>query len=239
MVLSACRGVRVVTRSEPQCRKSEAALNWTQWALVAAMFLASAIAWPLAPDQIPVHWNLSGQVDRYSGKVEGLLLLPFMALGIVLLLRLLPRIDPMRERYAEFGTAYALAGVAIVALLAVVQAMLLLWTFGVQFNAGLVVGVAVGGLLIVLGFVLGDVRRNWFMGVRTPWTLSSERSWNQTHRQARWVFQVMGGVVILASILESAWALTTVVVVCLAGALWLVVYSYLVWRADPDRDRVS
>jgi uncharacterized membrane protein len=208
-----------------------------QWVLVAAMFLGTALVWPYAPDQIPTHWNLAGQATRYADKVQGLLLLPFLAAGLVVLLRALPRVDPKRERYAEFATEYAVVGLAVVAMLAVIQAMIVLWSFGITVDVGLVIGLSVGVLLVVVGLVLGDVPRNWFMGVRTPWTMESDRSWRLTHRQARWVFIVMGLSFALAGIAQAPWAFISAVAVCVAGVLGLVVYSYFAWRDDPNRDR--
>lgn len=80
--------------------------EWPHWAMLAAMFLLAAVTWRSAPDRLPVHWGLGGEVDRYGGRFEGLLGLPTLALGLYLLLRWLPRIDPGRANYAQFAGAY-------------------------------------------------------------------------------------------------------------------------------------
>ncbi|MGE5199863.1 MAG: DUF1648 domain-containing protein, partial [Rhodospirillaceae bacterium] len=96
--------------------------NWrielAMLALIACMFAAALVVWPSAPSEIPVHWNAAGQVDRYGGKFEGLLLLPLMALGIYLLLRFLPNIDPGRVNYARFGGAYTAIRAGVLLLMA-------------------------------------------------------------------------------------------------------------------------
>ena len=177
-----------------------------QLGIVAVMFASAAVVWPVAPESIPVHWSLAGRVDRYVGKLEGLVLLPVVTLLLVLALRLLPRIDPQRRRYAEFAGAYAAAGLAVVAFLAGVHALVLAWALDLRVNVGVVLAALVGLLLSVLGSLLGQVRPNWFFGIRTPWTLSSERSWTATHRLGRWVLLVMGLAIGLAGLVQAPWA---------------------------------
>lgn len=206
-----------------------------QWILIAAMFLFAAISWPSAPDRIPVHWGFSGEPDRYGGKFEGLLLLPLLALGLYLLLLYLPRIDPGRANYERFKGAYSVIRVATLAVLASIHGFILLWIRGVQLDFSVVVPVLVGVLLIVIGSVLGKVRPNWFVGIRTPWTLASKLSWTKTHRLGGWLFVVVGLVFISSGFVGSAWAIVAGLVVAAGCVLWLVVYSYLVWRSDPRK----
>ena len=92
-----------------------------QWAIIGAMFVLAAVVWPAAPDRIPVHWGLSGEPDRYGGKIEGLLLLPLATLGVYLAMLLLPRVDPKRANYAQFGGAYTVLRLSMVAFLATWQ----------------------------------------------------------------------------------------------------------------------
>lgn len=202
----------------------------TLWGLVAAMFALGALVWPLAPDSIPVHWNLAGRPDRYAGKLEGLFLFPAIALIVLLGLSLLPRVDPNRARYAEFRGAYAVIRLAITGVLAISYAAAVLVMLGVELNIGLLLGSLGGLLLIVFGAVMDRLRPNWFVGIRTPWTLSNEESWRATHRAGKWVCIGLGVAFVLAGVLQAAWAVTAAVVLALVGVLGLVVYSYLVWR---------
>ncbi len=206
-----------------------------QWILMAAMFLFAAISWPSAPDRIPVHWGFSGEPDRYGDKFEGLLLLPLLALGIYLLLLYLPRIDPGRANYERFKGAYSVLRLATLAVLASIHGFILLWIRGVQLDLSVVVPVLVGGLLVVIGSVMGKIRPNWFVGIRTPWTLASKLSWTKTHRLGGWLFVVVGLVFISSGFVGSAWAIMAGLVVAAGCVLWLIVYSYLVWRSDPRK----
>jgi len=202
---------------------------------IVLMFIVVALAWPYASEHIPVHWNMQGEVDRYGGKFEGLLLLPLIALGLNQLLLVLPLFDPGKENYRSFLRAYNLIRLTITLFLGALFTVSVLSAVGYRVNMSLVVGLAMGLLFIVLGNVMGKIRPNWFVGVRTPWTLSSKLSWTKTHRLAGWLFIVMGLASIGWAISQSAWAFGGMLAVDIACVIGLVVYSYLVYRKDPAR----
>jgi uncharacterized membrane protein len=210
-------------------------LTLLQGLVVVAMFAATVIVWPNAPDSIPVHFGINGATNRYGGKVEGLLPLPLVALGVFVLLNLLPRIDRLRERYAQFANAYALAVLAIVFFFGLAYATILATVLGVDLNPAMIIVPLVGLLLIVLGAVLEHVRPNRFLGIRTPWTLDSEHVWIQTHRAGKRVFILMGAVLIVAGLAQSPWLLYLAIAACVVGTLGLVAYSYVLWRQDHRR----
>jgi uncharacterized membrane protein len=209
--------------------------EWPHWLLLAAMFALAATTWGSAPDRIPVHWNIAGQVDRWGGRFEGLLSIPLLALGIYLLMRVLPGLDPGRANYAAFAGPYATLRLAIVVVMAALYALLVLWVRGVRVSIAVWVPLLIGALLVVVGNLLGKVRPNWFVGIRTPWTLSSTLAWNRTHRAGGWLFVLMGVLMMLCAALRAEWALWTMLAVGGAGVLGLVVYSYVLWRRDPDK----
>src|SRR5918997_3029780 len=204
-----------------------------QLMLVAAMFVLAAVFWPSAPEQIPVHWDISGQVDRYGRRFEGLLLLPVLALSLYLLLLFLPRIDPRRSNYARFRNAYLTVRVAILVFIALNYGFMLLWVGGIQLDPSVVVPTGIGVLLIVLGIPMSKIQSNWFVGIRTPWTLTSELSWRKTHRLGRWVF-IFAGVLFLSSSLASGLGASIAVpwvglIFLFAVVFFLVGYSYFIW----------
>jgi uncharacterized membrane protein len=204
-------------------------------ALIAAMFVLAAATWSSAPEQIPVHWNAYGAVDRYGGKFEGLLLLPLLALAIYGLFLLVPKLDPGRANYEQFAAAYSTLRIAVTLLLVSVYALLQLTIHGYAVNIGMVGPMLVGLLFIVIGNLLGKVRPNWAVGIRTPWTLSSKTSWDKTHRVGGRLFIVAGILMMVTSVLGPPWNLYFGV----AMAPFLVVtsfgYSYWVWRGASDK----
>jgi uncharacterized membrane protein len=204
-----------------------------QWLIVAAMFVAAALLWPYAPDSFPVGFGVNGEPNRYSSKVEGLLAIPLVTLGVLLLLKLLPKIDPRRAPSAEFETAYNVAILAIEAFLALLYAAILATVFGLGLNITSVVVILVGILLVAIGTLLDKFRPNWFIGIRTPWTLSSEHAWVATHRAGRPVFIAMGVVLVLAGLIQTPWALYTAISLSVLGVAGLIAYSYVAWRQDP------
>jgi uncharacterized membrane protein len=203
--------------------------------LLAGMFVLAFATWPTAPERIPVHWGMTGEVDRYGGRLEGLFALPGLAVVVYLLMLFLPRIDPGRANYARFGGAYAAIRAAVLLIFAVLYGVTHLIIRGAQIDMPRVVGLMVGAMFFLFGNLLGKIRPNWFVGVRTPWTLSSKRAWTKTHRLAGWVFILGGFAIMAAGILKNAVAVWAAGVVLLGGTALAAVYSYLVWRTDPDR----
>jgi uncharacterized membrane protein len=205
------------------------------WLLIAGMFLLAALSWSSAPAAIPVHWGPSGQVNRYGGRVEGLLLLPAMSLGIYLLMLVLPQLDPGRANYRLFAGPYAVIRLAVLVVMAVIYGATHLYIRGYALAINTVVPLVVGGMLIIIGNYMGKIRPNWFVGLRTPWTLSSKRSWVRTHHMGGWLFIAMGLGLIVTGAIAQSWAFTALMALMLGSVAWIFVYSYLVWRSDPDR----
>jgi uncharacterized membrane protein len=214
-------------------------LSWrvelVQLLIIATMVAVGALSWPNVPDRLPVHWNLQGEVDRYGGKFEGLFLLPLITLGLYVLLLVMPLVDPGRRNYQNFRKAYNAIRIVLVLFMALIYGLSILAAFGYQMHITAVVFPAMGVLFIVLGNFMGKIRPNWFVGVRTPWTLSSKLSWDKTHRLAGWLFVLMGLLFLPLAVVPTTWMFIVVFTIdgiCLA---WMIVYSYLIYRRDPNR----
>jgi immunity protein, SdpI family len=207
-----------------------------QIGLIVAMFVVAAVRWGSVPDQIPVHWNAAGDVDGYAGRFVGLLLLPIITAGLYFLLKFIPRIDPANRNYESFAGTYLLVRVLLTVYMAFIYVVTNL-AIGREETVPvgeLIIG-AVGVLFIVLGGAMGKFRPNWFAGIRTPWTLSSKRSWVKTHRLGGRVFIAAGVAALLGAMIGGEWAFYAMFAVLIPGLVWVVVYSYIVWRDDPDK----
>ena len=213
--------------------------DWPHWLVIAAMFVASALIYPGAPDRIPTHWNIRGEVDGHGGRIEGLFLVPVIALGMYALLVVLPRLDPGRANYASFSGPYAVIRLALTATMAGVHALILATVLGYAVDAGRWMPLGIGLLFVVLGNVMGKVRPNYFVGIRTPWTLASARSWEQTHRVGGRLFVISGAALMLAALIDVPAAFIAVGVFGAGSLLWTVYLSYRVWRDDPERVPVT
>lgn len=214
-------------------------LSWraelVQLLVIAAMFAVAAWAWPHVPERMPVHWNIRGEVDRWGNKFEGLLLLPIITLGIYFLLLLVPLVDPGRVNYRNFMRAFNAIRISIVLFMAVIYGVMVLAALGLRVDMSTAVLLAMGVLFVILGNFLGKIRPNWFLGVRTPWTLSSKLSWDKTHRLAGWLFMLMGVLFVVLAYMQTKWMLIAVLAIDALCLVWMIVYSYLVYRHDPQR----
>jgi uncharacterized membrane protein len=206
--------------------------------LVAAMAALSAWAWNAIPPtaQIPIHWGMNGEANGFAGRDQALLMAPLLTLGLALLFAVIPRIEPRRFNLASSAKFYRAAWVGSVCLLAAVHTAIVLNALHFAPNARQVVMPGAALLFIVIGNYLGKTRSNFFAGVRTPWTLSSDYSWEKTHRLTGRLFMLVGTAVLIVSLAaDTKLAATLLVVGALSAALIGVVASYVYWRRDPAR----
>jgi len=196
--------------------------------LIAGCIAATAIAYPWLPESVATHWNARGEVDGYSPRWTLFLVSPGIMLGLTLLFAVLPWLSPRRFDVRSFEPTYLFVLVLLVTLMAYVHA-LILWN---AVRGGIdTVPVMLGGVslfLIAIGNVLGKVRRNFYIGIRTPWTLASERVWYATHRLGAKAF-VIGGVIGLV-IAFTGLPLWTWVAVIVASAALPLVYSLVLYK---------
>jgi uncharacterized membrane protein len=160
--------------------------------LVGLTWAGSAWIYPKLPETIPTHWNIKGQIDGYGSKTWAVFLMPFMMLLFLGLFRVLPYLSPKNFEINTFLSTYLFIMVVIVGLFAYLHAVILsaVWQHVSESARPIEIGrYLLGGLFLflgVLGSVMGKVRRNFYVGVRVPWTLASDRVWNDTHRVAAW-----------------------------------------------------
>jgi uncharacterized membrane protein len=209
--------------------------RWLGFVIAVLAAGASVWAYPRLPPEVPTHWNLAGEPDDYSSRLVAAVLGPVMLVGLTLLFQVLPKIDPRGRNYEKFRDTYWLLVNGVMLFFGAVHLALLANAIGAPVDMGMVFPVGVGLIFIVLGNYLGRVEPNWFIGIRTPWTLESETVWRKTHRIAAWVF-VLGGLVVVASALmpgvetEVAFFATLM----LAAAVPAVLSYVLWWREQRD-----
>ena len=216
--------------------------TWLISALIIALMVGlSAWAWVQLPADasLPVHWNAAGEADRYGGKAEALLLLPAVTIGVLLLFTLIRYIDPLRANIERSGQAYRAVLLGVLFFMAVLHTGAVLSALGYPINVGLLAAPAVVLMFVIMGNYMGKIRRNYMFGVRTPWTLASELSWNKTHRITGKLFVLSGLLTIGATFLGSTVAFFTMMATILGTVIFAMVYSYLVWKRDPAMQTVG
>ena len=201
-------------------------------ALVAGAFVASAALYPRLPEKIPIHWNIQGQIDGYGNKHWALLLTPGIMLGLLGLFVALPWLSPKQFTLDTFQSTYGFIIFVILATMAYIHGLTLWAAVAGQVD---ITRAMLAGLMIMFGLmgnVMGKVRRNFWVGVRTPWTLASDRVWNDTHRLAGQMFvgaAAIGLVCILLPIPLPVMTIATIVVI-MSAALFPVGYSLVHYK---------
>jgi len=201
--------------------------------LVAAMFIVTIVFYPSLPDVIPTHWNLEGMPDDWGAKFWAAWLIPGMALLLLFLFPFLAKIDPRAKNYEKFSGVYVLIQTLILLFLSLVFFMQYFMIFYPDKNEWMspILFSGLGVLFIVLGNYMGKVRQNYFVGLRTPWTLSDPEVWQKSQRFTGWLF-VLGGLFFLLQAwlqLSSVWVFASVLVVIVLAP---VIYSYWVYRGN-------
>jgi uncharacterized membrane protein len=197
-------------------------------ALVALSVVVSVLAYPEMPARMATHWNASGEVDGTMSRELGLALLPVVSLATLGLFYVLPRVDP-RDDFERFRFAYDVFAVATVALVIYLHGLVVLVNVGYEIGVQQGVAPAIGVLYALAGYVTERTDQNWFVGVRTPWTLEDERVWSETNRVVGQLFKA-GGVVAAAGALVPEYTLVFVLVPPVVALLVSFGYSYYRYR---------
>ena len=202
--------------------------NLLSLSLVLLSFAAAAALYARLPEAMPTHWNLRGQADGFTPKPWGPFLLPLVMAGVWLLFLVLPRVSPQGYRIERFQNVFAIFQAATLALLFLVNTLVLLAGVGVPVPMDRAIQAGVGLLLIVLGNFMGKITKNFFVGIRTPWTLASDEVWLRTHRLGGKLFVVAGGVVLVSGLFGGGPVPLAVAVAVAAGIP--IVYSFVIYR---------
>ncbi|MBA2436678.1 MAG: SdpI family protein [Verrucomicrobiota bacterium] len=206
-------------------------LVWLEVVLLAAPLIALALYWNDLPARVPTHWDLRGQIDGWMSKVPGILILPLTALGITALLHILPWFDPkLRRTPGEEGLMPAVMPIVRLATLVLLDAIFLVQmatSLGRNVAAGRIMMTCLLLFFVILGNYLGNLRPNYFVGIRTPWTLENPETWRATHRLGGRLMFFGGLVLLLAQALlsESAFGLLFIGSI-LTLAAWGFIYSW-------------
>jgi uncharacterized membrane protein len=194
-------------------------------------FAVAIVAYPFLPDRFASHWGASGEVNGYLPKVWGLFIVPVISAALTLLFMAIPRIDPLKNNISKFKDAYEQFIIIILAFLLYVSLLTILWNLGIRFNITQLLSPAMGALFYACGILIGKAKRNWFIGIRTPWTLSSDRVWDKTHAIGGRLFRI-AGVLALGGIVFPGIAWLFLLGPILVISIYLVVFSYLEFRNE-------
>jgi uncharacterized membrane protein len=202
--------------------------------MIGAMFALSAGVYPLLPGQVPMHWDIHGEIDGYWTKgPAAVLFIPLLAIGIWLLMLLLPKFDRRGDKYKEFTKEFDIIRSVIIGFFLFLHIIILAAALG-RVSVGRMIPAGVSVLFMLLGAFMGKIRQNSFVGFRLPWTLADETNWNKTHRVGGRVL-VIAGMLSLTGLFFS----TMVQYIVLMGAIWSAVgfTSWYSWRLHQQQKK--
>ncbi len=202
--------------------------------LIALALLAGAVLWNQLPDQMASHWNVNDEVDGTIPKFWGVSLMPLITLGILVLFLVLPEMDPLKANIAQFRESFNLFIVLMVAFMLYIHGLTLAWSLGYKdFKMSAAMLPFMGLLFIAIGAMLRKARRNFFIGIRTPWTLSSDSVWDKTHQLGSILFMLSGVLAIIGGFIGGTTAFWLMFAPLIGSSLFLVIYSYVLYRGEP------
>jgi len=206
--------------------------SFLTFAIIGLAWITAIAALPYLPEVIPVHWNMYGEADGFSGRLTGAFGLPLVMTATAAFLIILPRVERMKASFADSRDIYAIISLAVICLMFGIEIAALLSAAGTGTPMAFVLPFLMGGFFIVLGGLMPYIRRNTTMGIRLPWTVRSERVWNETHRYGGQVFVVAGVFAVLFGA-AGAWAVPLALGTILAAVLYITVWSYRLAKAFP------
>ena len=200
--------------------------DWPLWLFMAGLLLAAVVLYPHLPAKIPGHWNIHGEIDAYYNKSFGAFFEPILIIGIYLLMLFTPLIDPKKNNYLRFAGAYRLLRWALVLFLGLLYGATILVAMGYPVDISLLVKAVVAVLFIIIGNFMGQFRHNYFVGIKTPWTLASEEVWQRTHRLGARIWVACGLICLAMAPVKAPWGAYVFFAAMLFMVLIPVIYSY-------------
>lgn len=199
--------------------------------IVLLAFVISAYFFNQMPEEVPSHWNSEGEVDGYLGRFWGTFLMPIVMFGIALLFIAIPYIDPLKRNIEKFRNYFDNFIIMLMVFFFVINLIIILNAIGIEINPSYVVPIMVGILFFYIGYIMPNFKRNWFMGIRTPWTLSSDKVWEKTHLLAGKLFRILGIFIVFTSLMKLK-LVYVIVVPALIVVVVVVAYSYLEYKKE-------
>lgn len=204
--------------------------------------IVNLLAAPTLPAEIVSNWDAAGESTGTMPRTLGLWLFPALTAGLLLVFALIPRIDPLRANIAEFRPYYDWFVVIFTGYMFVVHTGIVAFNLGYEFDFVYLVLVGTAILLYYSGILLTRAKRNWFIGIRTPWTLSNDEVWSRTHALGGKLFKLTA-ILTLVGLLFGEYALYFLLVPVLLTVGVTVVYSYYLYErlerdggSSPDAD---
>lgn len=197
---------------------------------VAVSLILWAVFYRELPVQLPTHWGPNGVADDYTSKIGTFFMLHGIMIGMYLLMIFLPKLDPKKANYNQFQKGYLVIINGVLVLLIAIDFGTLYIGLGHDLEMPKLICILVGVLFIVIGNYMQQVKSNYFVGIKTPWTLANEAVWNKTHRVGARCFMIAGFVIMLAFLFPVKWIPVVIVGAAIICSVIPIVYSYVIYK---------
>ncbi len=178
---------------------------------------------------MPTHWNANGVVDGYSSKEVGLFLMPGIAVAVYILMLVLPKMDPLKENVEKFRGIYEWFILLLIIFFFALHIFTILWALGNELDVRYVIIPGIAVLLYGAGELMQRSKRNWFIGIRTPWTISNDEVWESTNKLGADAFKLYG-ILLIVVLIAGIKNILIVIVPLILLVIGLVIYSYFKYR---------
>jgi len=195
-------------------------------AIVAVSFIISIYFYQQMPERMVSHWGLHGEVDGTMDRFWGVFLWPVIIALLSLLFIAIPRIDPLRENVKQFRKYFDVFVAMLFLFMISLELIMIVWNLGIQIPMVPLISAWFAVLFFFVGRLLEHAKKNWFIGIRTPWTMSSEKVWDKTHQLAAKLFKACGIIALLGIIAPPELAFVLILVPIMASAFYATYYSY-------------
>jgi len=201
--------------------------------MIVGATLSGILLWNQLPDPMASHWDVNDQVNGYMSRFWGVFMMPLVTLGMFLIFLVVPNIDPLKANIAQFRETFNLFIAFMVGFMVFVHALTLLWNLGyTNLGIGQVILPAMGLLFIIIGSLLRKAKRNFFIGIRTPWTLSSDTVWEKTHQLGSILFTISGVLTVIGGFIGGNTAFWMLFIPLIGSTVFLLVYSYVLYQRE-------
>jgi uncharacterized membrane protein len=197
--------------------------------IILAAVVMNFLAYPKLPERMASHWGPSGQVDGWMERDICVWVMPAIAAGLTALFFAILLIDPLRKNIEQFFGYYAGFVIVMNLFLLAMHGWMILWNLGIQIPSNVFIPIGMGCLFFYCGIVLSHVKPNWFIGIRTPWTLSNEIVWQKTHKLGGVLFRIAAIIVLIGAVFPK-YAIVFVLAPVLSVSAITVFYSLVVFK---------
>jgi uncharacterized membrane protein len=205
-------------------RSTIAALGFILISFVIAVYL-----YPTMPDKMASHWGTAGETNGYSSKLFGLFGLPIISVILLLILIWIPKLPPLKENIQKFEKYYDGFIVVFMSFFFYVYLLTIFSNLNIEFNMGMMLLPAVSLLFYYLGILIENSKRNWFIGIRTPWTLSSDIVWDKTSKRGGLLFKISGWIALFGVVIPK-YTIFFMLIPLLISSIYIIIYSYLEFK---------